>query len=56
LRIGMLAQVCARAAACAGRIQDILEIDPAQNPDFSASEEPVVFGFFSSQIMAPSTR
>jgi hypothetical protein len=37
LRIGMLAQVCARAAACAGRIQDILEIDPAQNPDFSAS-------------------
>jgi len=31
-----------------GRIQDILEIDPDDDPDFSASGEPIVFGFFSA--------
>jgi hypothetical protein len=31
-----------------GLIRDILEIDPASDPDFSASGEPVTFGFFSA--------
>jgi hypothetical protein len=31
-----------------GRIQDVLEVDPADDPDFSASGEPIVFGFFSA--------
>jgi len=31
-----------------GQIQDILEIDPADDPDFSTSGEPIVFGFFSA--------
>jgi hypothetical protein len=31
-----------------GLIQDILEIDPAQDPDFSTSGAPITFGFFSS--------
>jgi len=31
-----------------GLIQDILEIDPAQDPDFSASGTPITFGYFSA--------
>jgi hypothetical protein len=31
-----------------GLIQDGLEIDPAQDPDFSASGAPITFGFFSA--------
>jgi hypothetical protein len=31
-----------------GRIQDLLEIDPAEDPDFSASGAPVTFGYFSA--------
>jgi hypothetical protein len=31
-----------------GRIQDVLEIDPAQDPDFSASGAPITFGYFSA--------
>jgi hypothetical protein len=31
-----------------GLIQDILEIDPAQDPDFSSSGEAITFGFFSA--------
>lgn len=39
-------------AADFGRIQDILEIDPEADPDFSASGEPIVFGFFSAMAGA----
>jgi hypothetical protein len=35
-------------AANYGLIQDILEIDPAQDPDFSASGAPITFGFFTA--------
>jgi hypothetical protein len=31
-----------------GTIQDILEIDPAQDPDFSASGAPITFGYFTA--------
>lgn len=31
-----------------GRIQNLLEIDPAQDPDFSASGAPITFGYFSA--------
>ena len=39
-------------AGAFGWIQDILEIDPAEDPDFSESGEPIVFGFFSASAGA----